>query len=66
MNDSDTNLRQIEASLHRELMNVCRKYLQQLDIVSVVGMLELVKKESLELESATKNEVKSDINESMF
>ncbi len=59
MEGSVTDKRIFEAELHRELMNSCRKYFSKIGIVSVVGMLEIVKQETLELEHAAKHEMKS-------
>lgn len=43
-----------ETQLHRELMNSCRKYINQLSIVSILGILDIVKQEAIDLEKATK------------
>lgn len=43
-----------EGQFHRELMNVCRKYINDLSIVSILGILDIVKQESFELERATR------------
>jgi len=43
-----------EIQLHRELMNICRKYINNLSIVTVIGTLDYVKQEVVELERATK------------
>jgi len=42
-----------EIQLHRELMNSCRKYKNHLSIVSILGILEIVKQETVDLERAT-------------
>lgn len=55
--------RSIELKLHGELMNVCRKYLNKLSIVSILGILEIVKQESIELEQATRQDIKLEKNE---
>ena len=43
-----------EIQLHRELMNNCRKYINKLSIVTIIGILDYVKQEVVELERATK------------
>lgn len=43
-----------EIQLHRELMNIGRKYLNNLSIVTIIGTLDYVKQELVELERATK------------
>ncbi len=43
-----------EIQLHRELMNICRKYINKLSIVTIIGILDYVKQEVVELEKATK------------
>jgi hypothetical protein len=39
--------RVLEANLHRELVGCCRKYLNKLGIVSVVGLIDIVKQETM-------------------
>lgn len=63
LNDKERNLdeyRKYESQLHLELSNICRKYLSKLGIVSIVGILDIVKQESIELESATKRTLKKE------
>ena len=58
--DNDRSLREhkeLEAALHREIMNCSRKYLNKLGIVSIVGIMDIVKQEIVELEKATKKSV---------
>lgn len=43
-----------EIQLHRELMNICRKYKNKLSIVTIIGILDYIKQEVVELERATK------------
>jgi hypothetical protein len=43
-----------EIQLHRELINCCKKYSNSLSIVSILGILDIVKQETIELEQATK------------
>lgn len=52
--------RQLESQLHLELTNSCRKYLSKLGIVSIIGLLDIVKQESIELERATNRSLKSE------
>lgn len=52
--------RQLEMQLHLELINACRKYISQLGIVSLIGILDIVKQESIELERATKKSFKKE------
>ena len=52
--------RKFEKNLRLELMNVCRRYIQRLSIVSIMGVLDLVKQETLELEKVTKSNVEID------
>jgi len=56
-NKSLNEYRMHEASLHRDLMNCCRRYINELGIVSVLGILEIVKQETTELEHATKKNI---------
>jgi len=48
-----SNYREVEIGFHRDLMNVCRKYINYLNLVSVVGTIETVKQEVVELIRAT-------------
>ncbi len=50
--------RKLESQLHLELTNACRKYISKLGIVSIIGILDIVKQESIELERATKKTFK--------
>jgi hypothetical protein len=52
--------RQLESQLHLELTNACRKYMSKLGIVSIIGLLDIVKQESIELERATNKSLKSE------
>ena len=45
--------RTAETELHTELMAVSRKYINKLGIVSLMGVLDIVKQEIRELEKAT-------------
>ena len=48
-----SNYREVEIGFHRDLMNVCRRYISHLNLVSVVGTIETVKQEVVELIRAT-------------
>jgi len=50
--------RALELQMHRELMDVCRKYINELGIVSIVGIIDIVKQETVELERATSKVIK--------
>ena len=52
--------RTLENQLHHELMNTCRKYISGLGIVSIMGILDVVKQETIELERATKKSFKKE------
>ena len=52
--------KQLEMQLHLELMNTCRKYISQLDMVSIMGILDIVKQEARELEGATRKNIKKE------
>jgi len=59
-NKSLDEYRKYEVQLHLELTNACRKYMAKLGIVSVIGILDIVKQESIELERATKKTFKKE------
>ena len=46
-----------EIQFHRELMNVCRKYINNLSVVSILGIFDIVKQEAIELEQATRKQM---------
>ena len=52
--------RALEIELHRDLMKVCRKYITELGIVSIMGILDIVKQEAMELEKATNKVIKEE------
>ncbi|MDH7507412.1 MAG: hypothetical protein QHH15_06490, partial [Candidatus Thermoplasmatota archaeon] len=52
--DTLKDYRKYEIKLHSELMDICRDYLKKLSIVSVIGILEIVKHETIEFEQAAK------------
>ena len=43
----------LEIVFHRDLMNICRKYVNDLSLVSIIGTIETVKQETIELIRAT-------------
>jgi len=49
-----SDYRAAETELHTELMAVTRKYISKLGIVSLMGILDIVKQETIELERVTK------------
>ena len=55
--------RSLEVKLHLELMKTIRNYITELGIVSILGILNVVKQETIELERATKREFKDEDNE---
>lgn len=55
--------RALETELHRELMKICREYINDLGIVSILGILDIVKQETIELEKATRKIMKSEETE---
>jgi len=52
--------RECKVKFHGELMNICREYLNKLSIVSILGILEIVKQETMELEKATREDFRSE------
>jgi len=46
--------RAAETELHTELMGITRRYISKLGIVSLTGILDIVKQEIRELEKATR------------
>lgn len=46
--------RAAETELHTELMGITRRYISKLGIVSLMGILDIVKQETRELEKATR------------
>ena len=52
--------RQLEVRLHLELSNACHKYISKLGIISITGILDIVKQEAIELERATKKTFKKE------
>ena len=59
--DTLNDYKNYEIQLHRELINSCRKYSNTLSIVSILGILDIVKQETVELEHATKNTLGQDV-----
>jgi len=57
---TDNQYKSIEANLHRDIMNVCRRYINHLSIISILGTLDMAKNETIELMRATKREISKD------
>ena len=49
-----------EMELHREIMSSCRKYIKKISIFSILGILDYIKQEAVELENATSQNLKRD------
>ena len=47
----------IELEFHRDIMNICRKYINHLTLVSVIGTLDMAKNETIELMRATRKDM---------
>lgn len=58
--------RNYEIQLHHELMSSCRKYINKVTIVSILGILDIVKQEAIELEQATRGNIPHEKPESSF
>ena len=56
-NLSMKEFRIIESALHKDLTDCCRHYLKELGIVSIIGVIDIVKQETIELEHATKKNI---------
>jgi len=54
---SEKNIKELESNLHRELNDLCKKYYKKLGLISIVGMLEIVKHETIEFERFTKQDI---------
>ena len=52
--------RQLEMELHLELLKTCKKFIPKLGIVSIMGILDIVKQEAIELEKATRESIKGE------
>jgi len=52
--------RAAEIKLHSELMKICRNYINELGIISIIGILDIVKQETIELEGATRRSIKAE------
>ena len=57
--------RALELMLHRDLKNCCWKYINNLGIISIIGIVDIVKHEITELEKATKTNVENKKTESI-
>ena len=52
--------REYKLKFHGELLDTCREYLNKLSIVSILGLIEIVKQEVMELEKATKRDINNE------
>lgn len=52
--------RAVQVRFHMDLMKVCRRYINELDIVSILGIIDIVKRETIDLEGATNLKVGCD------
>jgi len=43
-----------EFEFHSDLMNVCRKYIHKIGIASIMGIIDIVKNETIDLEGVTR------------
>jgi hypothetical protein len=50
-------LKALEIDLHSELMKSCRKYINKIGIVTIIGVLDIVKQEVIELDKAMKTNI---------
>ena len=58
--DTSEEYKNYEIEFHRELMSSCRKYINKISILSIIGILDYVKQEAVELENATSHNIKND------
>jgi hypothetical protein len=49
----------IEMEFHRLIMNACRRYINDLNLVTILGTLDMAKHETIELMRATKKDISS-------
>lgn len=47
--------KRLEIELHGELMKTCRRYSDKLGIISILGIIDIVRQETIELEKATRH-----------
>jgi hypothetical protein len=57
VNISLKEYREYKTKLHGEIMDICGKYLNKLSIVSILGIIEIVKQEVMELDQATRRDL---------
>ena len=63
VNISLKEYREYKTKFHGEMMDICRKYLNKISIVSILGIIEIVKQETMELEKATREDIQSEKSE---
>ena len=56
--NTSEEIKNYEIELHREIMNSCRKYIKKISIFTILGILDYVKQEAVELENATSQNLK--------
>lgn len=49
--------RALEIELHRNLITICRRYINHLGIVSIMGILDIVKQETIDLDKARRKNI---------
>jgi hypothetical protein len=59
-NNTPGEYKNYEIELHREIMSSCRKYINKVSIFSIIGILDYVKQEAVELENATTHSIKNE------
>lgn len=52
--------RALEFELHSELMKTCRRYIHELGIISMLGILDVVKQEVIELEKVSRKIIRDE------
>lgn len=46
-----------EVEFHREIMSICRKYLNEIDFAALIGIIDIVKRETIDLENARRRNI---------
>lgn len=54
---SANDYKSIEMEFHRDIMSTCRRYINHLNLVSIIGTLDMAKHETIELMRATKKDI---------
>jgi hypothetical protein len=58
--NDNNEYKNFEMELRRELMTSCRRYIKKLSIFSILGILDFVKQETVELEKATSQNINNE------